>query len=287
MTYSLDVRNDCIRYTTARDIREGEELCIFYGHSLWFTPVTLSTQGCSEPETDDGWGGLTAVEGDQQDEMVDISNPYTDGDPEAILSEEDLPFTRLKSAPEEEDAQSIQTGDCLPHEIKVADSSVFPVHAWIVDVPDPRHITTLLKYAPFLFASANSDIKPLRWLKQAGLDDPELGHLKRIRKHGDLTSLLLSTTADSPQLPEDLNLPAPYLHPVPISAALTLPSLTLKSALWPTMYTPRRKDEPEPWTRRKVAWAWDAMKRTVDAATKARLENDEVCSTLFLVNCID
>ena len=49
------------------------------------------------------------------------------------------------------------------------------------------------------------------------------------------------------------------------------------------MYTPRRKDEPEPWTRRKVAWVWDAMKRAVDAATKARLENDEVCFIPFLV----
>lgn len=160
MTYSLDIRNDCIQYTTARDIYEGEELCIFYGHNLWFTPAKISPEGCLEPETDDGWGGLTAVGNDQQDEVVDISNPYTDGDPEAIISEEDLPFLRLKPAPEEEDAQSIQTGACLLHELKVADSSVFLVQAWVVDVPDPRHITTLLKYAPYPFASANSDSNP-------------------------------------------------------------------------------------------------------------------------------
>ena len=98
---------------------------------------------------------------DQQNEMVDISNPYTDGDPEAIISEEDLPFIRLKPALEEEDTQSIQTGACLPYEIKkVADSSVFLVQAWVVDVPDPRLITILLKYAPHLFASADSDFKP-------------------------------------------------------------------------------------------------------------------------------
>lgn len=156
MTYSLDIRNDCIRYTTARDISEGEELCIFYGHNLWFTPAKLSSQS-SEPETDDGWGGLRAVGDDQQDE---ISNPYTDGDPEAIISEEDLPFIRLKPAPEEEDAQSIQTGACLSYEIEVADSSVFLVRAWVVDVPDPRHITTLLKYAPYPFSSVNSNFKP-------------------------------------------------------------------------------------------------------------------------------
>ena len=97
---------------------------------------------------------------DQQNEMVDISNPYTDGDPEAIISEEDLPFIRLKPAREEEDAQSIQIGACLPYEIKVAGSSVFLVQAWVVDVPDPCLITILLKYAPHLFASADSDFKP-------------------------------------------------------------------------------------------------------------------------------
>lgn len=102
-----------------------------------------------------------AVGDDQQDEMVDTSNPYTDGDPEAIISEEELPFIRLKPALEEEDAQSIQTGACLPsYEIKLADSSVFLVQAWVVNVPDPRHITTLLKYAPYLIASSNSDFKP-------------------------------------------------------------------------------------------------------------------------------
>lgn len=125
----------------------------------------------------------------------------------------------------------------------------------------------------------------LRWLKQAGLEGPELGHLKRIRKQTDLTSLLLSTAIDPPDLPADLNLPAPYLLPVPSSSALTLPSLNLKSALWPTMYTPRRKDEPEPWTRGKLKWAWDAMKKTTEAALKAQAENDEVCST-FYFRCV-
>ena len=49
---------------------------------------------------------------------MDISNPYTKGEPEAIISEEDLPFIRLKPALEEEDVQSIQTGACLPDTIK-------------------------------------------------------------------------------------------------------------------------------------------------------------------------
>ncbi|KAF8194232.1 cytidine deaminase-like protein [Pholiota molesta] len=185
VSYTLDTKLDCIKYTTVHDVHPDEELCIYYGQNL-----------------------------------------------DEIIPEDDLPFTRFKPPPDEEDPQSIRT-----------------VQAWVVDIPEPRHITTLLK-----------------WLKQAGLDGPELGHLKRIRKYDATTTLLLSTEPEAPQLPQDLNLPAPYLLPVPTSSALTIPSLTLKSALWPTMYTPRRKDEPELWTRGKLRWAWDAMRRTLPIA---------------------
>ncbi len=50
----------------------------------------------------------------------------------------------------------------------------------------------------------------------------------------------------------------------------------LKSALWPTTYTPRRKDEPEPWTRGKLKWAWDAVKSAVDEALRAQRDDREV-----------
>ena len=106
--------------------------------------------------------------------------------------------------------------------------------------------------------------------------------MKRIRKQDEVTTLLLGISLDPPKLPEDLNLPTPYLRPVPTSSALTLPSLNLKSALWPTLYTPRRKDEPEQWSRRRLRWAWDAMKRTVDAAITAQTENGEVRVDLFV-----
>jgi len=42
------------------------------------------------------------------------------------------------------------------------------------------------------------------------------------------------------------------------------------------MYTPRRKDEPEPWSRGKLKWAWDAMKIAFDAASKAKEDGNEV-----------
>jgi tRNA-specific adenosine deaminase 3 len=138
-------------------------------------------------------------------------------------------------------------------------------------------------------------------LKQAGHDTPDLGHLKRIRKQNDLMTFLIcnaatSTGADTiepPSLPsisdpnqttnQDLALPAPYIVSVPASSALTSTSLAFKSEIWPTIYTPRRKDEFEPWTRGKLRWAWDAMKWTVDAAVKAAEEHEV---HFFLLPCV-
>jgi tRNA-specific adenosine deaminase 3 len=102
------------------------------------------------------------------------------------------------------------------------------------------------------------------------LDTPDLGHLKRIRKRDDVATLLLTTSTTVPTLPSGLNLPDPYTLPVPISAALTLKSLTLKSSLWPTLFTPPRKDDAENWSRAKCRWAWEAMKLTVKAAVEAK-----------------
>jgi hypothetical protein len=108
-----------------------------------------------------------------------------------------------------------------------------------------------------------------RWLKQSGLDTPDLGHLKRIRKQNAIISLLLTTSATPPVLPEDIELPNAYTLPVPISPALTALSLSLKSSLWPTVYAPPRKNEAENWTRGKCRWAWETMKHTVEAAAEA------------------
>ncbi|KAH6911373.1 cytidine deaminase-like protein [Coprinopsis sp. MPI-PUGE-AT-0042] len=259
VSFSLDTSTDSIRYTTTRDIQPAEELCIFYGHKLWFTPSealssTSPGPGASEVENrDDGWGGLSLVDPSEQEGEDGlgsykghlIQNPYMEGDPDEILPEEDLPFTRYKLPPEEETPDTIRTVD-----------------AWVVDIPDARHINTLIK-----------------WLKQAHLETPDVAHLKRIRKNSNtnLTTLLLCLVDDPtpPPLPPNLQLPSPYIIPVPASVALTWPSLELKNELWPTVYAPKRKDEVEPWTRGQAAWAWNAMRAVAEAA-KANNSADEL-----------
>lgn len=66
-----------------------------------------------------------------------------------------------------------------------------------------------------------------------------------------------------------MGLVSPYVVNVPASAALTPESLKLKSAIWPTIYAPKRKWEPEPWSRAKLAWAWDAVQVLLAEASRA------------------
>ena len=108
VSFSLDTKSDSIRYTTTRNVLPGEELCIFYGFKLWFSPAEKTeTPGRSVSPVDDGWGGLTAVEDDGNGELT---NPYDGGDSEEIVPEDQLPFIRFKLPPEEEEPDSVRTG---------------------------------------------------------------------------------------------------------------------------------------------------------------------------------
>ncbi|KAK0201687.1 cytidine deaminase-like protein [Desarmillaria ectypa] len=221
VTYEVDLTTDSIRYTTVRDIEPGEELCIFYGHKLWFQPVEFDSQ---------------ATEGSEAEEALPMSANIQNYD-----AEDNLPFFKIKPPPDEEDLASIRT-----------------IQAWAVDIPEPRHTTSMLK-----------------WLKQAGLDTNDLGHLKRVQKQDGRTRLLLTALPTCPSPPADFNLPEPIQLPVPTSAALTPTSLALKSSYWPTIYAPRRKGETEPWSQGKVAWARNAMSLAVATALRAQ-ENGEL-----------
>ena len=62
-----------IEYRTTREVGPGEELCIFYGHSLWFVNRSVEKEsgpqviGLNLPDDvysaagDDHWGGLGSL----------------------------------------------------------------------------------------------------------------------------------------------------------------------------------------------------------------------------------
>lgn len=89
-------------------------------------------------------------------------NPYLEGDPDEIISEEDLPFTRFKLPPEEEEVGSIRTSTYV-HQLIISSSidikftflNTRIAQAWVVDIPDQCHIATMLKCVtcPFPFLS--------------------------------------------------------------------------------------------------------------------------------------
>ncbi|KAJ7459772.1 cytidine deaminase-like protein [Mycena latifolia] len=232
LSYTIDTSTDSIRYTTTRNVKLDEELCIYYGSNLWFEPAGRDAERpSSSPEKGDGWGGLSNVDIPQDSLPI-----FFDGSVDDVVPEEDLPFERFKPPPEEETLNTVRT-----------------IQAWAVDVPEPQSIGPMLK-----------------WLRRSELDTSELGHLKRVRKLGEKSTFLLSVSPLPPTLPQDISLPDPFLVTVPSSVAVTLTSLTVKSSLWPTVYAPRRKGEVEDWSQGKARWAWEAMHLVVQEALRCR-----------------
>jgi tRNA-specific adenosine deaminase 3 len=97
-------------------------------------------------EHDDGWGGLSGVGQDQEDS-------YTDAGPlghpaDEIVPEEQFPFVRLRLTPDEEieeEERAIRTGMKLYQYLIALLKLYYSVQAWVVDLPDPKNITKILK----------------------------------------------------------------------------------------------------------------------------------------------
>lgn len=102
VSFTLDPATESIRYTVMRPVRADDELCIFYGPALWFEPVALQPAREAEALVDDGWGGLSALGDEENNEDGVPTSKWMEGDPGEIVLEEDLPFTRLKITQEEE-----------------------------------------------------------------------------------------------------------------------------------------------------------------------------------------
>ena len=116
VTYTLDPETESIRYTTTRKIEESEELCIFYGHKLWFDALGAGPSETQLDDPDDGWGGLSGVgtTDDSQSVLDNHISMYADGDPQEIVSEDDLPFKRIKlyRDDEEDELSVVRTREC-------------------------------------------------------------------------------------------------------------------------------------------------------------------------------
>lgn len=116
VSYTLDLETESIRYITTRTIDEGEELCIFYGHQLWFEPAGTSPTKSALGDTEGGWGGLLDLETTGEHDFGDMP-PILRGVSSEIIPEEQLPFMRIKLIEDEleDELPAVRTGISQSH----------------------------------------------------------------------------------------------------------------------------------------------------------------------------
>ena len=104
VSYSIDTSRDCIVYTSTRTIDPDEELCIFYGHTLWFNSVDVTSVVVGSAQELDEWGGLASIQASLPEQ-----GSCSDGD---TVDEDSLPFTwkKLSLDKEEEQLNDIELG---------------------------------------------------------------------------------------------------------------------------------------------------------------------------------
>ena len=70
---------------------------------------------------------------------------------------------------------------------------------------------------------------------------------------------------------------------VPAYPAITLDSMKIKQSIWPVVYAPPRKYEPDEWTAGEGRWATAIMKQVVTYALSCERMN-EVCLNRLLIH---
>ena len=101
-------------------------------------------------------------------------------------------------------------------------------------------------------------------MKQTGLEHTSLVHLKRARKSESGVTVLLSSLElhpSPPPLPPEMESSYVYQLKVPAYPAITVTSMQVKQLIWPVVYAPPRRYEPEEWTAGEVKWATTIMKK--------------------------
>ncbi|KAF8272827.1 hypothetical protein EI94DRAFT_1826683 [Lactarius quietus] len=236
VSYTIDTATESIRFTTARAVELDEELCVRYNHDPSLSSEELGSNGSVE--------------------LADDATP----DPNEILLDDDLPFTRVKLTSDEDDEETAET--------------VRTVHAWAVDIPDPRQITSTLRYLthphPHPLLSSPPLSSQMAQILRPRHANPRAPQARAQIPHSSTFLHPPHRIPNRTHAPHRHRPPPPYQLPVPRSAALTPASLALKNTLWPTVFAPRRKGEPEDWTRARAHWACAAMTRVVQVAHAAR-----------------
>lgn len=221
VTYELDNAHACIRYTTTRVIQPDEELCIYYGHSLWFeaaesSPTTNLVENRTPQAEAFNLAGLENID-------IRIEQPR-------LYLEEELPFERV-NIKEEEDDNEVETVD-----------------AWVVDIPNVNGIAELISWLKEsdLQHPSLKHAKHIRRLKHNG--------------SSIITLLLTAAEAIPPSVPGNLipyvtkipRFPARTLEQAKIKS-------TIWPVVYEAQNHRELREESQRWTKETVQWFRDAI----------------------------
>lgn len=113
VSFQLDKANEVIRYKTTREVKEGEELCIYYGHGVTFGENgELVSEGKEKAQLEQrteeqvlqDMGGLVDSDEDMKEEQDGSYASSEDGaDDEEIIKLEDLPLKHVTAHLKPED----------------------------------------------------------------------------------------------------------------------------------------------------------------------------------------
>ncbi|TNY20591.1 hypothetical protein DMC30DRAFT_352104 [Rhodotorula diobovata] len=263
VTYSLDYSQYTISYRTAKSIKQGEELTIFYGHNVRFSgadDAAAEDNGLVEADAiDDGWGGLGGL---------DAPPP----DPEA--------------------ARLAQFKDLSPDELRQRDNEVIPPtdpsFHWkkVTELLDPEdaELSLMPCYAIDIPARLSSPVFQFV-RKHSSRKFNELGHLKRVRPL--LQSVLLFSVASAPPNLSDLLANSPiakalepgpppkmYTVDVPAAAARTDKQASEWGSVWPVQVVHVREGakatmRKKGWERAKLEWVERQARKVWERAEDA------------------
>jgi tRNA-specific adenosine deaminase 3 len=115
VSYEIKQSEYTIHYKSAKPIKKGQELFIFYGHSVRFAGDPSPTE-TEEESVDDGWGGLGNLEEEENEEETSgeagakfrqmTEEELSARDNEIVGFEEpEFPFRKITEIVDPEDAE--------------------------------------------------------------------------------------------------------------------------------------------------------------------------------------
>ncbi|KAF8133626.1 hypothetical protein EV363DRAFT_1566046 [Boletus edulis] len=256
VSFSVDIVQERIVYTSTRAIQPDEELCIFYGHQLWFDPVDGPPSRTYENTDSNAWGGLADIQG-HTDDIASFENV------DDIMAEDDLPFTwkKLSLDKEEEQLDDIELGNPTPR------SAIGPL---LTHSTQSRDGSSTYPTQPTSRRCSNGSNKPDSTrmhspISNAFGDKPPSPPSSSIRPQTPHLSHRSPPSSDRTSSPSRVT---PHERP---------PRSRSKTPIGRPVLCPRRKWEPEPWTTARVRWASAAVHRLKRAHTDAAIaQNGEL-----------